>query len=249
MLLNTVSTYQQLQSFKSIEEMNQAVTYYKKLHRSSLTKSTFAVLDLISQYACKFIGVCYLSQRKMALALDISYKTVQRAINTLVELDVITKRYSKRENGDKRQSSNILVINPLNDQPECPAIETPLLNSKSINTDDTKTTDSNNKASKDSLIKKGLVNKLPKALQVLSYFFDVDDLYKLSGTIYKAKASVDKSIQIEEHDQEYYQSILSVINAYKRNKIGNLQACLFVAIRNVTKTIWIKNRAMSVFGL
>lgn len=88
-LLNTTSTYQSLQSFVTIDEMNVAVKHYKQQFKSQLTKSAHAVLDFISQWACKFIGVCYLSQKKIAEQLNISYKTVQRSIAVLVDLNVI----------------------------------------------------------------------------------------------------------------------------------------------------------------
>lgn len=248
-LLNTESTYQSLQSFSTIGDMNVVVNHYKQQFKSQLTKSTYAVLDFISQWACKYVGVCYLSQRKIAEQLNISYKTVQRAIAVLVDLNVIKKYDSKRHNGDKRRSSNILVIQnaQLNVQTECPDKDT-LLNTKNINnTDDTVALSKN--VDKESLIKKGLTIKLPKPLQFLSAFFNVDDLYSIVGVIYKAKASVDKSIQIEEHEQEYRESILSVINAYKRGKAKSLHGLLFYSIKAITRSIGLKSRLYDAFGI
>lgn len=248
-LLNTESTYRSLQSFSTIGDMNVVVNHYKQQFKSQLTKSTYAVLDFISQWACKYVGVCYLSQRKIAEQLNISYKTVQRAIAVLVDLNVIKKYDSKRHNGDKRRSSNILVIQnaQLNVQTECPDKDT-LLNTKNINnTDDTVALSKN--VDKESLIKKGLTIKLPKPLQFLSAFFNVDELYSIVGVIYKAKASVDKSIQVEDHEQEYRESILSVINAYKRNKAKSLHGLLFHSIKAVTRSISLKSRLYVAFGI
>ncbi len=248
MLLNTESTYQSLQSFSSIEDMNKSVKHYKQVYKSKMTKSTYEILDALSQYSCVYFGVSYISQRKLAEQLDISYKTVQRGINSLVELGIIKKYETKRVTGDKRQSTNIFVIIPMNDQPEMSNQETPIQNSKSINTYDTKI--EFDRESKESLIKKGLVSKLPSTLKrVLAPFFDADKLYQLSGIVFKAKSSVDKSIQLEEHESDYYNAILSVLNAFKRGKVTNLEGLLYHAIKTTTRSIWLKQRAKVAFGI
>lgn len=250
---NTEDTYKSLQSFSSIDEMNKAVKEHKHLNKEQLTKSTYAVLDFLSQWSCKFVGVSYICQKRVAESLEISYKTVQRAIAKLVELEIVKKYESKRATGDKRQSSNIIVIQQAkeNVHPKCPPEDTPINTQIINNTNDTeKESFSSKEADKESLLKKGLVTKLPDTLQkVLSPFFDADEIYKLTGTIYKAKSKIDKTIQIEEHSNEYYQCILSVINAYKRGKADSLHGLLFHAIKATTRTIWLKQRAYGAFGL
>lgn len=252
MLLNTESTYQSLQSFKSIEEMNKVVKFYKEQYRNEITKSTFSVLDFISQWACKYVGVCYLSQRKIAEELNISYKTVQRAIAVLVDLNVIKKYESKRHNGDKRRSTNILVIQ--NVQTECLDKET-LLNTKNINnTSDTGKSDSSlnaadNELKKESMITQALKNKLPEPLQFLASFFSHDELHRVVGTIFKAKSKVSKDIRIEDHPSEYYESILSILSAYKRGKTKSLHGLLYHSIKAVTQSINLKSRLYDAFGL
>jgi len=248
-LLNTNSTYQSLQSFKTVKEMNATVKYYKDQYKSQLTKSTYKVLDFISQWACKFVGVCYLSQRKIAEELNISYKTVQRSIAVLVDLNVVKKYDSKRHNGDRRRSTNILVIQnvDVNVQTECPNKET-LLNTQNIN-NTSDTVAATQSADKESLIKKGLTTKLPKPLQFLAAFFDANELYSIVGCIYKAKSKVDRNIQIEEHEQEYRESVLSVLNAYKRGKAKSLHRLLFHSIKAVTRSIQLKSRLHDAFGI
>lgn len=250
---NTEDTYKELQTFQSVEEMNTSVKKHKETNKEQLTKSTYAVLDFVSQWSCKFAGVSYLCQKRVAESLQISYKTVQRAIAKLVELNIVKKYESKRATGDKRQSSNIIVIQQFkeNVQPKCPPKEaltnTPNLN----NTNDTEKEGlSSKEADKESLIKKGLVIKLPKTLQqVLSPFFNAEDIYKLTGTIYKAKSKVDKNIMIEEHEHEFYECVLSVINAYKRGKAKSLHGLLFHSIQGLSRSIWVKERAYNAYGL
>ncbi|EON70482.1 MarR family transcriptional regulator [Lysinibacillus sphaericus] len=248
-LLNTESTYQSLQSFKAVKEMNVVVNHYKQKFKSQLTKSTYAVLDFVSQWACKYVGVCYLSQRKIAEELNISYKTVQRSIAVLVNLNVIKKYDSKRHNGDRRRSTNILVIQnvQIDVQTECPDKET-LLNTQNIN-NTSDTVAATQSADKESLIKKGLTTKLPKPLQFLSAFFDTNELYNIVGCIYKAKSKVDRNIQIEEHEQEYRESILNVLNAYKRGKAKSLHGLLFHSIKTITRSIQLKSLLYNAFGI
>ncbi|WP_391116019.1 helix-turn-helix domain-containing protein [Psychrobacillus sp. L3] len=254
-LLNIESTYKSLQSFSSIEEMNASIKQFKQQFQSELTKSTKEVLELISQYACKFVGVCYLSKSKIASTLSVSYKTVQRSCKRLEELGIFIQHTTKRATGDKRQSSNAIVIQAYQvGEVECPTImsdqEAFSKTIKSNNTDDTKKADSYELDSKESLIKQGLVNKLPLTLQyALAPFFKTDELYTLVGTIYKAKASIDRTIQLDDYEDEYRQSILSVINAFRRGKVKNLSGLLYHAIKSATKTIWIKQRVMAAYGI
>lgn len=250
---NTEDTYKLLQTFESVEEMNTSVKKHKNDNKEELTKSTYAVLDFISQWSCKFVGVSYLCQKKIAESLQVSYKTVQRAISTLTKLGIVVKFPSKRATGDKRQSSNIIVIQKVkeNVQPNCPPKEA-LINTQDLKkTNDTGKEDfSSKEANKEDLIKKGLVIKLPKTLQhALAPFFDRDELYKLAGTIYKAKSKIDKDIRIEEHEQAYYECILSVINAYKRGKVASLHGLLFNSIKATTRSIWVRERSYKAFGL
>lgn len=256
MLLNTESVYQSLQSFPTIREMNAAVKNYKQQFQPQLTKSTYEVLDFISTWACKYVGVCYLSQKKIAEELNISYKTVQRSIAVLVDLNVLKKYESKRHNGDKRRSTNILVIQnvQLNDHTECPNVDTPS-NTKNINNTidtvkaDSTLNDANKEIEKESMITQALKNKLPKPLQFLGSFFSHDELHRVVGTIFKAKSKVDKDIRIEDHSNEYYEAILSVLSAYKRGKAKSLHSLLFHSIKVVTVSIQLKTRLFGAFGL
>ena len=77
----------------------------------------------------------------------------------------------------------------------------------------------------------------------------MNELYSVVGTIYKAKATIDHKIQIEDHEQEYRESILSVINAYKRGKAKSLHGLLFYSIKAITRSIQLKTRLYDAFGI
>lgn len=103
------TTYKALQSFEDVEAMNAAV----KLHKAhdSLTQTDRDILDAISRYACKHVGVTYLSKQK--LAEEAGYKsrrTAIRSCNRLEALGIIEQYETRRVKGDRRRSSNVIVI-------------------------------------------------------------------------------------------------------------------------------------------
>lgn len=253
----TTHTYQLLQPFKSREQLNANTIAIRNQFNNLFKPATKKVLDFLHTHACKFYGVCYMSKSKIAKQLELHRSTVIRACEQLESLGIIVQYETKRVNGDKRQSTNAIVfVHQLaakeafmkNATPECDTIdtllETPILLN---NTDDTE--ESSKNQNEKSLLKEGLKAKLPETLsQVLSPFFDAKDMYDVVGTIYKAKASVDKEIKIEDHASVYYTNILSVINAWGRGKAKSLHGVMYKAIQNVTRSIWIKERTNSYFG-
>lgn len=103
-------TYKALQSFDSVEQMDAAIKQHKDKHR--LYKSDLAVLDVISRYSCKYPGVSYLSKSKIAEQIGMVRRTVIRACERLEALGIIKQYETRRSTGDRRQSSNIIVIQP-----------------------------------------------------------------------------------------------------------------------------------------
>lgn len=103
------TTYKALQSFDDIEAMNAAVKLHKQAHE--LTQTDRDILDAISRYACKHVGVTYLSKQK--LAEEAGYKsrrTAIRSCNRLEALGIIEQYETRRVKGDRRRSSNVIVI-------------------------------------------------------------------------------------------------------------------------------------------
>lgn len=257
-LLNTESTYQMLQPFTTIEQLNANTIAIRQQFGKQLTKATREVLDVLHRYASKYYGVCYLSKSKIANMLDISRRTVIRACELLESLGIIVQYELKRHNGDKRQSSNAIVFlsqiaareafgqvdEPMSDNmrinndvtPACHSIDAPhKAPEKNINN----TYDTGERAA---LIKNGLVSKLPKTLKyALAPFFDAEELYEMVGVVYKAKASVDRDIQIEDYEKEYYDTILKVTSSYKLGKVRDFAAVLYVAIKKLTRNIAFSN--------
>lgn len=267
MFLNTTDTYAMLQPFESIEQLNANTRAIRAQYKTELTPAAREVLDVLHRYASKFYGVCYLAKAEIARMLGVSKRTVIRACQLLEALGCIVQYETKRVNGDKRQSTNAIVFltqlaaksafvsedesmaDNMQEEAVAKADVTPHVTPNTLlpkapekelrNTNDTDARVAN---------KKGLVSKLPKTLQyALAPFFGANELYEMSGVVFKAKASVDREIQIEEYEQDYYQAIVSVMNAYGRGKAHNVAGLLYSAVQAVSRTIWLKERT-ALFG-
>lgn len=240
MLFNEKDTYKKLQSFNDIQSLNDAINEHKRALSSPKLKNARAIFQLIAEHSCVYIGVSFLTQNSIAKKLGISSKTVQRAVDKLVEIGAVVKRACKRAGGDRRQTSNIIVIQP-SVQAEVSSHKTDLINQNNINTNETEKSVVAKEVDKQALIKDGLVAKLPPTLKnALAPFFDYNELYALAGVVFKAKAAVDKSIRIEKHETEYYKAIIEVMSAFKRGKVRNLAGLLSHAVKATTRAIWLR---------
>ncbi|MBD7984391.1 helix-turn-helix domain-containing protein [Sporosarcina sp. Sa2YVA2] len=248
-MLNTETTYISLQPFSSVDELNANTIAIRAQYRDQLTPSTIAVLDVLHRYSCKYPGVCYLSKSKIAEMVGVTRRTVVRACNALESLGIIVQHELFRHKGDKRQSSNAIVfvvVEKENVTPEChskEALSDTHLNSS--NTLDTRKADFDKKEVVKNVeevkadIKRGLRDKMPAYIyDLLSPYFDLDDLYQAYGTLLRGKASIDKSIMFESNERLYSDAVLSVIHAYKRGVVRNLFAVLFTAAQDTTAQIY-----------
>lgn len=108
-------TYQNLKSFEEITQLNEAVRTYKEKFKNELTKSTVKVLDFIHRYSAKYPGVSFLTKKKIAEKLEISKRTVIRACQLLESLGII-KQYEMKRRKDMLQTSNAIVIQPIQEE-------------------------------------------------------------------------------------------------------------------------------------
>lgn len=121
-------------TFKSIEDLNAAVREHRDRHVLSTTER--AVLDILSQYSCKTIGESFLAKSTIAELIGKSRRTIIRVCSRLESLGIIRQVKRMRQSGDRRQTSNLIVILPTETAdvtPACHSEEAPQLNSKSIN--------------------------------------------------------------------------------------------------------------------
>lgn len=111
-IISCEETYQNLKTFKNVDQLNNAIRNHKDLHRGKLTKSAINVLDFIHRYSAKYPGVSFLNKNSIATKLKISRRTVIRACNLLETLGII-RQYKMKRKTDMLQTSNAIVIQPI----------------------------------------------------------------------------------------------------------------------------------------
>jgi len=247
-----------LQSFTSIKEMDQAIREHRKNNHLSQTEKE--VLFTLSQYSVKYIGVSYLRKNNIAAAVGKSRRTIIRVCNRLEELGVIKQYQTKRITGDRRQSVNIIVIQPLQ-RPKKEDVTTevaqPKTPTQAKNINNTyKDTGSQEKCTPPSIneiIKKGLAHALPeKIFTALAPFFNGKELYDIYGVLLRAKAKVNPTLRIEEHHEDYVGAFYNVVRLYKKGKVKNLRSFLYTSWENVSTEIdrrlnWQKSAFFTMF--
>jgi len=110
----------------TIEELNAAVRVHKRKHALNATEQ--AVLDVLARYSCKEIGRSFLAKSTIAEIVGKSRRTIIRVCNRLEQLGIIRQYERKRQTGDRRQTSNLIVILPAEETlvtPACHTEETP----------------------------------------------------------------------------------------------------------------------------
>lgn len=100
------------QTFQSKQQLNETIAEHVDAHHYDLTETVRNVLTVISRYAVKFPGVAHLKAATIAQAIDMSEKTVRRALNRLQSLGIIKKvKTTRKVTGG--QGANIIVVLPL----------------------------------------------------------------------------------------------------------------------------------------
>ena len=108
-LIASEETFNNLQTFETVEQLNQAVRDYKDMYQSDLGKNDIRVLDLLKMYSCKYKGVSFLAKSNIADMLDITRRTVIRICQKLERLGII-KQFEMKRKSNMNQTSNAIVI-------------------------------------------------------------------------------------------------------------------------------------------
>nr|WGD77803.1 helix-turn-helix domain-containing protein [Bacillus subtilis] len=211
------------QTFDSTAQLNEAVYEHIKRNTYELNDTDRQALKMIARYAVKFSGEAHLKAETLAGLIDKSVKTARRALNKLAGLGIVKKVATTRKiNGGK--GANIIVILPVGSGEEKP--KDVLLSEGDQSTMSNrgqaeKPTESTVEAAKtknepSDLIKRSknqnnvldtatvpaeaLKGAIPSEIyNAMARYFDADKIYKYYGILLRAKASVDRSIRLEEH--------------------------------------------------
>jgi len=77
------------ETFKTVKDMDSFIS--EALEALELSETERKLLWLLAGHSCKFVGVSWLKVTSMANALEVSSKTVQRALKHLKELGIIKR--------------------------------------------------------------------------------------------------------------------------------------------------------------
>ncbi|MFB5568607.1 helix-turn-helix domain-containing protein [Bacillus cereus] len=105
-----MNEYDELRQFDTIEEMNETVKAVRYHFADELNVTAVAVLDFISQHACKVLGVAKLKVESIAKAIGKSVRTINYATKRLHDLSIVNKIDTQRKVRGGT-GANVYVIN------------------------------------------------------------------------------------------------------------------------------------------
>ncbi|WP_313150260.1 helix-turn-helix domain-containing protein [Lysinibacillus capsici] len=107
MAFEYLATYK---TFESVADMDTAVEDHMAAHYYNLTESERAIVFKLASHALEHPGACHLKAATIAAALEISTKTVYRAISKLESLRIIKRQKTTKVKGGR--GANIYIILP-----------------------------------------------------------------------------------------------------------------------------------------
>ncbi|MBL3729261.1 helix-turn-helix domain-containing protein [Lysinibacillus sp. HST-98] len=105
----------QYTTFNSVADMDKSVEDHMAVHYYDLTESEREILFKLASHSLEYPGVCHLKASTIAASLEISTKTVYRAISKLESLGIIKKETTVKSKGG--QGASIYIILPYNVSP------------------------------------------------------------------------------------------------------------------------------------
>lgn len=137
-VIATKESFHNLSTFKEVEELNKTVRTYRDTIRMSIKRTDvqsklITLLEILKRHSCKYVGVSFLCKNRIAEKMEVSYKTVQRLMKKLVDLEMV-KQVAMKRTKDMLQTSNAIIIQPIVEEvsnkvdtkspTKCPTIKT-----------------------------------------------------------------------------------------------------------------------------
>ncbi|MEB9877493.1 cytosolic protein [Bacillus cereus] len=137
-VIATKESFHNLSPFIELEELNKTIRTYRdnirmSIKRTDVQSKLITLLEILKRYSCKYVGVSFLCKNSIADMMEVSYKTVQRLMKKLVDLEMIKQVAMKRKK-DMLQTSNAIIIQPIVEEvsnkvdvkslTKCPTIKT-----------------------------------------------------------------------------------------------------------------------------
>ncbi|MBN7743919.1 helix-turn-helix domain-containing protein [Bacillus velezensis] len=235
------------QTFDSTAALNTAVYEHIKRNTYDLNDTDRQALKKIARYAVKFSGVAHLKAETLAELIGKSVKTARRALNKLATLGIVKKIATTRKiNGGK--GANIIVILPVDDQSTMSnrgQAEKPTETTAEAPKTENEPSDSikrsknqNNVLDTATVPAEALKGALPDEIfNAMSRYFDAEDIYKYYGILLRAKASVDRTIRLEEHAAPFVEAWHATIVKAKSHEIRRFDDYLYAGFRKAAWTV------------
>ncbi|MDL5023716.1 helix-turn-helix domain-containing protein [Bacillus velezensis] len=235
------------QTFDSTADLNAAVYEHIKRNTYDLNDTDRQALKKIARYAVKFSGAAHLKAETLAELIGKSVKTARRALNKLATLGIVKKIATTRKiNGGK--GANIIVILPVDDQSTMSnrgQAEKPTETTAEAPKTENEPSDSikrsknqNNVLDTATVPAEALKGALPDEIfNAMSRYFDAGDIYKYYGILLRAKASVDRTIRLEEHAAPFVEAWHATILKAKSHEIRRFDDYLYVGFRKAAWTV------------
>ncbi|MBU5211043.1 helix-turn-helix domain-containing protein [Heyndrickxia oleronia] len=115
-IIASTETFENLATFESVAELNEAIRHYKRVFADELTRTDIAVLELLQRYSCRYFGVSFLRKNKIGEIIGKSRRTIIRVCNKLAQLGIV-RQYEMKRKTDMQQTSNAIVIQPVISEP------------------------------------------------------------------------------------------------------------------------------------
>ncbi|ASS63708.1 hypothetical protein CHN56_03250 [Bacillus velezensis] len=247
------------QTFDSTSALNAAVYEHIKRNTYDLNDTDRQALKKIARYAVKFRGAAHLKAETLADLIGKSVKTARRVLNKLATLGIVKKIATTRKiNGGK--GANIIVILPVDDQSTMSnrgQAEKPTETTAEAPKTENEPSDSikrsknkNNVLDTATVPAEALKGALPDEIfNAMSRYFDAEDIYKYYGILLRAKASVDRSIRLEEHALPFVEAWHATIMKAKSHEIRRFDDYLYAGFRKAAWTVKARlNRGGSLMG-
>ncbi|MGU3439612.1 helix-turn-helix domain-containing protein [Bacillus cereus] len=131
-------SFRNLSPFIELEELNKTIRTYRdnirmSIKRTDVQSKLITLLEILKRHSCKHVGVSFLCKNSIADMMEVSYKTVQRLMKKLVDLEMI-KQVAMKRRKDMLQTSNAIIIQPIVEEvsnkvdakspTKCPTIKT-----------------------------------------------------------------------------------------------------------------------------
>ncbi|WP_439931158.1 helix-turn-helix domain-containing protein [Bacillus velezensis] len=235
------------QTFDSTAALNAAVYEHIKRNTYDLNDTDRQALKKIARYAVKFSGAAHLKAETLADLIGKSVKTARRALNKLATLGIVKKIATTRKiNGGK--GANIIVILPVDDQstmsnrvqaekPTETTAEAPKTGNEPSDSIK-RSKNQNNVLDTATVPAEALKGALPDEIFIaMARYFGAEDIYKYYGILLRAKASVDRTIRLEEHASPFVEAWHATIMKAKSHEIRRFDDYLYAGFRKAAWTV------------